>query len=142
MEKFEAANVVNGKFFSLWLNGDMYAEVKAASAESSLTTEKIPIAGQLGSGTVVTGAEGTGTITFHKVFSDLPKRINEKIKSGLPFTFDLISELNDPNQNGEVERVMIENCTLTKFKVIDADITKLLESTYDFSYNPNNVTFE
>lgn len=141
MEKFEAKDVINGKFFSLWLDGDMYAEVKAASAESSLTTEKIPIAGQLGNGTVVTGAEGTGTITFHKVFSDLPSRINDKIKAGLPFNFDLISELNDPSQDG-VERVMIEGCTLTKFKVIDADITKMLESTYDFSYDPCKVTYE
>jgi len=141
MDKFEARDVVNGKFYSLWLNGDMYAEVKAASAESALATEKIPIAGRLGNGTIVTGADGTGTLTFHKVFGDLPKQINAKIKSGLPFTFDLISELNDPNQD-TTERVMIENCTLTKFKVIDADITKLLESSYDFSYNPTDVTYE
>ena len=141
MDKFEASDVVNGKFYSLWLNGDMYAEVKTANAESALTTEKIPIAGQLGNGIVVTGADGTGALTFHKVFGDLPKQINAKIKSGLPFVFDLISELNDPNQS-DTERVMIENCIITKFKVIDADITKLLESTYDFSYNPNNVTFE
>lgn len=140
MEKFNG-QTVNGRFYSLWVNGDSMAEVKTASAESSLETEKVPIAGQLGSEEIVTGATGAGALGFHKVFSGLIKEINEALKNGKPFVFDLISELNDPNQDG-VERVMIENCKITKFKVIDADITKLLESTYDFSYNPNNVTFE
>jgi len=141
MENFDASKVVNGRFFSLWIRGDLMAEVKTASAESSLETEKVPIAGQLGSEDVVTGATGAGSMGFHKTFNGLLKEINDCIKSGKPFIFDLISELNDPNQDG-VERVMIENCKITKFKVIDADITKLLESIYDFSYNPNNVTFE
>lgn len=141
MEKFSAEKVVNGKFYSMWINGDSMAEVKTASAESSLETEKVPIAGQLGNGEVVTGATGSGSLGFHKVYGSLVREINEALKNGKAFTFDLISELNDPNQEG-VERVMIEKCKITKFKVIDADITKLLESTYDFSYNPNDVTFE
>lgn len=142
MENFNENNVVNGRFYSLWVDGDKMAEVKTASAESALQTEKVPIAGQLGNGEVVTGADGSGSLGFYKTFTGLLKKINDCVKSGRPFVFDLISELNDPNQNGEIERVMIENCKITKFKVIDVDITKLLESTYDFSYNPNNVTFE
>lgn len=141
MERFTEKDVVNGRFYSLWIDGDKYAEVKTASAESSLKTEDIPIAGQLGNGKVVTGADGTGSLTFYKTYNGLSKKINESVKNGKPFTFDLISELNDPNQD-EQERVMIENCIITKFKVIDADITKLLESSYDFSYNPNNVNYE
>lgn len=141
MEKFTENDVVNGRFFSLWISGDKYAEVKTASAESALDTEKVPIAGQLGNGTVVTGASGTGALGFYKTYNGLTKKINDSIKTGKPFIFDLISEHNDPNQDS-VERVMIENCKITKFKPIDADITKLLESSYDYSYNPNDVTFE
>lgn len=141
MEGFSAKNIVNGKFYSMWINGDLMAEIKTASAETSLETEKVPIAGQLGSEEIVTGATGSGNLGFHKVFGDLIKQINAKLKEGKAFTFDLISELNDPNQD-TTERVMIEDCKITKFKVIDADITKLLESTYDFTYNPNKVTFE
>ncbi len=141
MDKFTENDVVNGRFFSLWINGDKYAEVKTASAESSLKTDDVPIAGQLGNGKVITGADGAGSLGFHKTYNGLLREINESIKNGKPFVFDLISELNDPNQDN-IERVMIENCKITKFKVVDADITKLLESSYDFSYNPNNVTFE
>ena len=141
MNKFEASDVVNGKFYSLWINGELRAEVKTASAESALKTEEVPIAGQLGSGVVVTGATGTGSLTFHKVYGDLGKDINAKVKVGKPFVFDLISEHNDPNQD-DTERVVIEDCIITKFKPIDADITKLLESSYDFVYNPCNVDYE
>lgn len=141
MEKFTENDIVNGRFYSLWVSGDKMAEVKTASAESALETEKVPIAGQLGNGEVVTGANGSGSLGFHKTYNGLLKEVNDCVKNGKPFVFDLISELNDPNQD-ELERVMIENCKITKFKVIDVDITKLLESSYDFSYNPNNVTFE
>lgn len=138
---FSTDQIINGRFFSLWINGDLHAEVKTASAESSLDTEKVNIAGQLGSEEIVTGASGTGSMTFHKIFGDLGKEINNSIKAGKPFEFDLISELYNPNTE-EYERVVIEKCKITKFKVIDADISKLLESSYDFTYNPNNVTFE
>lgn len=141
MADFSAQDILRGRFYSLWINGDKYAEVKTGSAESALTTEDVPIAGSLGDETVVTGAKGTGTITFHKVIGDLIKEINTQISNGKPFTFDLISELNDPNID-DVERVCIDDCTITKFKVIDVDITKLLEQSFDFSYNPTKVTFE
>lgn len=141
MEKFTENDIINGRFYSLWVNGDKMAEVKTASAESTLETEKVVIAGQLGNGEVITGANGAGSLGFHKTYNGLLKEINDSVKAGKPFVFDLISELNDPNQD-ETERVMIEKCKITKFKVIDVDITKLLESSYDFSYNPNNVTFE
>ncbi|NFH70082.1 hypothetical protein FDC35_13395 [Clostridium botulinum] len=141
MENFTAEKIINGRFYSLWIDGDQYAEVRTASAESALETDKVPIAGQLGNEEVVRGANGTGSLGFHKTYNGLLKKINESIKEGKAFVFDLISELNDPNQSA-VERVMIEDCKITKFKVIDADITKLLESNYDFSYNPNKVTFE
>lgn len=117
------------------------AEVKTASAESALESEKVAIAGQLGNEEVITGANGTGSLGFHKTYNGLLKEINDCVKNGKPFVFDLISELNDPDQDG-VERVMIEDCKITKFKPIDVDITKLLESSYDYSYNPNKVTFE
>lgn len=138
---FEAKDVINGKFHSLWINGDLRAEVKTTSAESALKTEEIPIAGQLGNGVIVTGATGTGSMTFHKIYGNLISDINAELKKGKPFIFDLISELNDPNVEGN-ERVIIEGCIMTKFKPIDTDISKVLEQSFDFSYNPDSVSFE
>ena len=141
MEKFSAQDIIRGRFYSLWINGDKFAEVKSGSGESALNTEDVPIAGSLGNETIVTGAKGTGTLTFHKTYNGLLKQINAQISAGKAFKFDLISELNDPNQSG-YERVCIDGCTITKFKAIDVDITKLLEQSFDYSYNPTKVTYE
>jgi hypothetical protein len=141
MTKFTENDVLHGKYYSLWLNGDLRGEVKTASAETALKTEEIPIAGQLGSGIVITGATGTGALTFYKIFGNLAKDINAALKKGKPFIFDLISELTDADET-DSERVIIEDCKITKFKVIDEDISKLLDQSFDFSYNPNKVTFE
>lgn len=141
MTNFTENDVLNGKYYSLWLNGDLRGEVKTASAETALKTEEIPIAGQLGNGIVITGASGTGTLTFYKVFGNLSKDINAALKSGKAFTFDLISELTDAGET-DSERIIIEDCKITKWKIIDEDISKILDQSFDFSYNPNKVTFE
>ena len=133
--------ILNGKFFDLWMNSSKKASVKTASAESSLQEEKVPIAGQLGNGSVITGADGSGSLSFHDVADSLLKDINDCVKAGKPFYFDLISQNTNQN-NGKYRRVKITGCKITKFKPIDTDITKLLESSYDFTYNPSNVDVE
>ncbi len=142
MNDFSASDIVRGRFYSLWIAGTQYAEVKTATAESALTTESVPIAGSLGDEDVVTGGKGTGKLEFHKIMnSDLLKEINTAISNGKPFVFDLISELDDPNLS-DTERVCIDDCKITKFNVIDVDISKLLSQSYEFSYNITKVTFE
>lgn len=133
--------ILNGRFFDLWINSSKKASVKTASAESSLQEEKVPIAGQLGNGSVITGADGSGILTFHDVIDSMLKDVNDCVRLGKPFYFDLISQNTNQN-NSKYRRVKITNCKITKFKVIDTDIQKLLESSYDFTYNPSNVDVE
>ena len=47
MDKFTAADAINGKSFGLWVNGLKKAEVLTAQADSEIQTEKLPIAGKL-----------------------------------------------------------------------------------------------
>ena len=133
--------ILNGRFFDLWMNSVKKAAVKTASAESSLKEEEVPIAGQLGNGSVVVGASGTGSLTFHDVTDSLLKDVNDCVKTGKAYYFDLISQNTNQN-NGKYRRVKITGCKINKFKPIDTDIQKLLESSYDFSYNPSNVDVE
>ncbi len=141
MEQFDESKVVNQKYFDLYIDGDKYGEVKTGKAESALDTQDIDIAGRMGKGTLINGSKGTGTITFYKTFSGLLKKINDQIKVGKPFVFDLITELNDPKLD-DSERVTVENCKITKFSPIDNDISKLNDQSFDFSYNPDNVTID
>ena len=142
MEQFNENDIVRGRFFSLWIDGELYAEVKTADSTSELKTEAVPIAGQLGEGERIVGSTGSGSLTFWKTYNGLNAKINECIKNNKAFVFDLTGQSNDPECDG-YERVTIQGCKMKKFKPIQGDITKnLLENTYDFSYNTQNVDYE
>ena len=91
MAKLTEKNILKNNFFTLWFNNEEKATVLTADAKSTLNTQKLPIAGQLGKLTLITGAEGSGSLSFYKVIDDtLNKDINDCIKAGQPFKFDLI----------------------------------------------------
>ncbi|CUU47341.1 phage tail tube protein [Clostridium beijerinckii] len=141
MDIFNENYAIHGKSFQLWMDGDLMAEVLTAKAKSDLTTETVYIAGQLGNGDIITGANGTGSLTFNTVIGDLPKKVNDCIKSNKPFIFDLIGEFENKTY-GTTRRVIIEECKITSFSPLDVDIQKLLQDAYDFKYNPQNVDIE
>ena len=142
MADFDTSNIIRGKFFSLWIDGEKYGYCKTASAEENCNVDDIEVPGGMGNDVLVKSIKGTGSLVFYKTFNGLLQKINDLKKSGKSFVFDLISELNDPNQGGDTERVCIDDCVMTKYKIIDSDITKILEQTMEFAYNPDKVTFE
>lgn len=142
MDQFNEDCVVRGRFFTLWIDGDIFAEVKAIDTTSELKGEAVPIAGRLGEGQRIVGSTGTGSLTFWKTYNGFNQKINDSIKEHKPFKFDLTGQSNDPELDG-YERVTIQNCKMMKFKPVQGDITKnLLENTYDFSYDVENVNYE
>jgi hypothetical protein len=141
METFDASKVLNGKSLAIWVNSEKMAEVKSVKAETTVNTDKIPIAGQLGEEEIPAGTSGSGTLVTHKSANGFGAEINAALKTGKSYLFDLTSEIT--SEDGESERVTIENCKVTKYAPISADITKAgTEDTIEFSYNPNNVTNE
>lgn len=141
MDNFDESKVVNGRFYSLWIDGEIYAEVKTGKASSELETEEVPIAGRFGKGTRIVGGKGTGSLTFHQTYNGLKQKINDCIKNHKAFAFDLTSQSNDPEVEGQ-QRVVIEKCKMTKFDPLNFDITKIMEDSYDFSYDIENVRYE
>lgn len=142
MQNFNEDLVVRGRFFTLWVDGEEMGEVKAVDTTSELTGEKVAIAGKLGEGERIVGSTGTGSLTFWKCYNGLNKKINDCIKNNKPFVFDLTGQSNDPELDGH-ERCVIQKCKMKKFKPVQGDITKtLLEESYDFSYNVQDVDFE
>lgn len=141
MENFNEYYAIHGKSFVMWMDGDPMAEVLTAKAKSDLTTETVYIAGQLGNGDIITGANGTGSLSFNTTIGDLPKKVNDCLKKGKPFKFDLIGEIENKTYGG-TRRIIIENCKITSFSPLDVDIQKLLSDSYEFKYNPNDVDIE
>lgn len=138
MDKFTEADAINGKSFSLWVNGLKKAEVLTAQADSEIQTEKLPIAGKLSDEDMEVGSTGTGTMTFYSVIDDsLIVDINNSFKENKRFTFDLRGVIENKT-TGRTRTVIITDCKINKFSPLAVDITKVLNDTFTFSYNPEN----
>ena len=66
-----------------------------------------------------------------------------QIEKGKPFIFKLTGQIDNKGNNKKY-RVVIDDCTITSFKPIDASIegTDPLKNVYSFEYDPSNVTIE
>ena len=138
MDKFTAADAINGKSFGLWVNGLKKAEVLTAQADSEIQTEKLPIAGKLSDEDMEVGSTGTGTMTFYSVIDDsLIVDINKAFKKNKRFTFDLRGVIENKT-TGKTRTVIITDCKINKFSPLAVDITKVLNDTFTFSYNTEN----
>ena len=138
MDKFTAADAINGKSFGLWVNGLKKAEVLTAQADSEIQTEKLPIAGKLSDEDMEVGSTGTGTMTFYSVIDDsLIADINNAFKENKRFTCDLRGVIENKT-TGRTRTIIITDCKINKFSPLAVDITKVLNDTFTFSYNPEN----
>ena len=138
MDKFTAADAINGKSFGLWVNGLKKAEVVTAQADSEMQTEKLPIAGKLSDEDMEVGSTGTGTMTFYSVIDDsLIADINNAFKENKRFTCDLRGVIENKT-TGRTRTIIITDCKINKFSPLAVDITKVLNDTFTFSYSPEN----
>ena len=138
MDKFTAADAINGKSFGLWVNGLKKAEVLTAQADSEMQTEKLPIAGKLSDEDMEVGSTGTGTMTFYSVIDDsLIADINNAFKENKRFTCDLRGVIENKT-TGRTRTIIITDCKINKFSPLAVDITKVLNDTFTFSYSPEN----
>ena len=138
MDKFTAADAINGKSFELWVNGLKKAEVLTAQADSEIQTEKLPIAGKLSDEDMEVGSTGTGTMTFYSVIDDsLIADINNAFKENKRFTCDLRGVIENKT-TGRTRTIIITDCKINKFSPLAVDITKVLNDTFTFSYSPEN----
>ena len=138
MDKFTAADAINGKSFGLWVNGLKKAEVLTAQADPEIQTEKVPIAGKLSDEDMEVGSTGTGTMTFYSVIDDsLIADINNAFKENKRFTCDLRGVIENKT-TGRTRTIIITDCKINKFSPLAVDITKVLNDTFTFSYSPEN----
>ena len=138
MDKFTAADAINGNSFDLWVNGLKKAEVLTAQADSEIQTEKLPIAGKLSDEDMEVGSTGTGTMTFYSVIDDsLIADINNAFKENKRFTCDLRGVIENKT-TGRTRTIIITDCKINKFSPLAVDITKVLNDTFTFSYSPEN----
>ncbi len=133
MKAFKAEQVINGSWGEVWIDNDYLAQVIALKAEVNQKKTAITMVQKLQEGQKMTGLEMKGEIKLHKINSYLMKKLSESFKKGKMMTCKIISNLNDPDAQGQ-ERVVLYGCLFDKLILADWEAGKMGEESYSFTF--------
>lgn len=133
----EPNKIINGTFGKLWIDTDLFANVKSFEAKVSLNYEDVDIAGDLAKHRKYVGYEGEGTAVLHKIDSRIAKKLSNGIKTGDMPTSKLVGALSDPAAYGS-ERVEILGVTFDEVTLIKFENKTLGEEEVPFKFSGFN----
>ena len=112
--------IIRGSFGRVWVDGELFSNVKSFEAKLTLNYEEVDIAGDLGKHQRYMGFTGEGTMTLHKINSKILAKLATAIKNGEMPDIKIISKLEDPTALGaeriELIEVTIDEVMLMKFE--------------------------
>ncbi|EOS27620.1 hypothetical protein C806_00067 [Lachnospiraceae bacterium 3-1] len=141
MKKYEPQRVINGTFGEMWIDGEYMAEVTGLNAKVTLEKTDVSQTGTLVKGYKVTGIDCKGTIKMNKVTSYFISKLSENLKKGKTTTATIISNLNDPDSNGN-ERIQLDGCIFDELTLIDWETKKMGEESIAFTFTSWTVLDE
>lgn len=133
MNQMKANKVISGNFGKIWINGELYANVKSFEAKNSLKYEPVDIAGEMGTSQKYMGFEGAGTMVLHKIDSNVAKLLAKGVKTGVMPDIEMVGALNDPAAHG-AERVKFIDVTFDEFTLLKFANKELQEEEVPFKY--------
>jgi len=113
----ESKRQINGTYGSVWLDGELYADVDSFEAKVAGSYEEINMAGDPATHQKFMGWSGEGTIALKKIYSTGINLLSEKFKNGETATFKIVGKLADPDAFG-AERVVIDEVTFDEFTLM------------------------
>lgn len=128
--------ILRGQFGKVWIDGELYANVKSFEAKISLKYEAVDINGEMGVHQRLVGFEGAGTLVLHKIDSRVAQKIAGKIKNGSVPDIKIVSKLTDPDVNG-AERIELTGVTLDEL-AHGFENKKVQEESYPFKFADYN----
>ncbi|SFM29151.1 Phage tail tube protein [Gracilibacillus orientalis] len=128
-------DVISGKEGRLFLDGEEMAQIKSFEATVEKNKEEVPIMGRRMMGHKTNGASGSGTMTLHKVTSQMVKIMIDYVKTGVDPYFTLQSVLDDKTSGRGTERVTLYEVNFDSAKVAGLDAeTAALEEEVPFTF--------
>ena len=130
---YSPEKVINGSFAELWIDDDYMAEATGLEAKVSLEKEEVAQIGTLAKGYKITGTDGKGTLKLNKVTSYFIKKLSEDMKAGKTTSCTIISNLNDPDSDGN-EKIKLTECVFDELILASWEAKKLGEESYAFTF--------
>ena len=124
--------VMNGTFGEVWVDGEKWLELSAASAKYSYSKESIQVCGSMLEDSKVTSVKGSGTLTVHKVYSRNVERANSMLE-GKDVRATIVMKLADPDAFG-AERVALYDVSFDDETIMDFAAGSPGKASYPFTF--------
>ena len=138
MTGYDESQVWLGTWGQVWVDGELMSEATAFRAEVNINYEDVQMARNLMTGKKVTGIEGEGEITLHKVSSYIMQKVAADIKRGIVPDITIESSMQDPAGIGE-ERIAVKHVKFEKATLADWERGNLGEESYSFTFSDYEI---
>lgn len=138
MTGYDESQVWLGTWGQVWVDGELMSEATAFRAEVNINYEDVQMARNLMTGKKVTGIEGEGEITLHKVSSYIMQKVAADIKRGIVPDITIESSMQDPAGIGE-ERIAVKHVKFEKVTLADWERGNLGEESYSFTFSDYEI---
>lgn len=125
------AKVFRGTFGRVWINGELYANVKSFEAKATLEFEEVDVAGEFGRHQRYMGYSIEGTMSLYKTDSRVAKMYADAVQSGIIPDVKIISRISDPDSAG-TERVEFSEVTFDELMLMKYENKALGEEEIPF----------
>lgn len=129
----DASKVINGTYGTLWVDGEIWAEVDSFEAKVTINYEDVNMANSGATFRKATGWTGDGSLTLKKVYSRMQRKMKD-IKNGKYPRCTLIGKLADPDAFGS-ERVVINDVTFNEFNLMKFEQKTLGSEDTSFGFS-------
>ncbi len=113
MSRLDPSKIINGSYGTIWVDGELWAEVSAFEAKATINYEDVSFANEPTTFKKGMGWNGEGSMTIKKVYSRIQRKVADKIKKGIFPRFTIAGKLADPESFG-TERVVLNDVTVNE----------------------------
>lgn len=134
MPKNDASKVISGTYGTIWVDGELWAEVDSFEAKVTIKYEDVNFANDGATHKKGNGWIGEGSLTLKKVYSRVQRKIAVAVKNGKYPRSQIVGKLADPDAHG-TERAVINDVTFNEFNLLKFDQKSLGSEEIPFAFS-------
>lgn len=134
MSKLTGNRVINGTYGSVWLDGELLAEVESFEAKVTLQWEDVNFANDGAVHKKAMGWTGEGSMTLKHVYSRIQRKMADSIKRGIYPRFQIVGKVADPSAFG-AERVVLNDVTVNEFNLLKFEQKTIGSQDISFAFS-------
>ncbi len=132
-DNIKTNQIIRGTFGRVWIDGELFANVKSFEAKLTLNYEEVDLSNDLGKHQRYMGYTGEGTMVLHKVNSKILAKLTKGIKSGELPEISIVGKLEDPTALG-AERISFTEVTIDEVTAMKFENAAIGEEEVPFKF--------